>query len=145
MRSIEQAPEMTMDFGMAEFDLNAAFQGAMVDVVTDEELQLDEKIRRMETIITEGTSEIYREFVDFRAMASQMQMMCNHDHALNNAMQGNEKLNGFMSEHSADDGHGHTHDKKTDDDEIDPITGKKKKKKRSSNSHHLRSPRIIEI
>jgi hypothetical protein len=70
-------------------------------------------------------------------MAVQMEMMCNHDHAFNQSMQGNDTLNSFMNSHRADDGHNHgisLHSKHnhTDDDEYetDPKTGKKAKKKK---------------
>lgn len=134
---IEEMPELAMQFGMPDFDIDAAFQSAMAGVVTDKELALDEKVRRMENIISEGTSPVYQGFVDFRAMAAQMEMMCNHDHGLRQFMQGSETLSGFMDSHRADDGHGHAgepagkHGHESDDDKIDPKTGKKTKKKRS--------------
>lgn len=142
MNTLEQAPrfEKTPDFGMeldmGEFDINAAFQEAITGVASDAELALEEKVRRMEVIVSEGTSEVYRNFVDFRQMAAQMQMMCTHDHALNKSMTGSDVLSSFMDS-NLDDGHGHgdslhskhNHNKDDDDDEIDPKTGKKKKKK----------------
>lgn len=143
MNTLEQAPrfEEMPDFGMGldmgEFDINAAFQEAIQGVASDTELALEEKVRRMEVIVSEGTSEVYRDFVDFRQMAAQMEMMCNHDHALNQSMQGSETLSGFMDSHKADDGHNHgdtlhgKHNHKDDDEyEIDPKTGKKSKKKK---------------
>ncbi len=142
MNTLEQAPrfEEMPDFGLEafgmseDFDINAAFQEAIQGVASDTELALEEKVRRMEVIVSEGTSEVYRDFVDFRQMAAQMEMMCSHDHAFNQSMQGNDTLSGFMDSHKADDGHGHgsdkTHNHKDDDEyEIDPKTGKKKKKK----------------
>lgn len=148
MNALEQAPrfEEMPDFGMEafgmseDFDINAAFQEAIAGVASDTELALEEKVRRMEVIVSEGTSEVYRDFVDFRSMAAQMEMMCNHDHALNQSMQGNDTLSGFMDSHKADDGHNHgdslhgKHNHKKDDDEyeIDPKTGKKTKKKKRS-------------
>lgn len=138
MNTLEQAPDFGMEaFGMSEdFDINAAFQEAMYGVATDTELALEEKVRRMEVIVSEGTSEVYRDFVDFRSMAAQMEMMCNHDHALNQSMQGSDTLSGFMDSHKEDDGHNHgsnlhdKHSKKDDDEyEIDPKTGKKRKKR----------------
>lgn len=122
---------------MGGFDINAAFQGAISDVATDDELALDEKVRRMEVIVSEGTSEVYRDFVDFRQMAAVMEMMCNHDHTLNQLMQGNNTLFGFMDSHKADDGHNHgdsLHGKDDDDDDdeydTDLRTGKRRKKRR---------------
>lgn len=120
----EETPDFGMELAMGEFDINAAFQEAMQGVAGDTELALEEKVRRMEAIVSEGTSDVYRDFVDFRAMASQMEMMCNHDHALHQSMQNSETLSGFMDSHT-DDGHDHG--------DIDSKTGKKtKKKKRSS-------------
>ncbi|MDB5171062.1 MAG: hypothetical protein JWO35_756 [Candidatus Saccharibacteria bacterium] len=134
MNTLEQAPDFGMDmFGMDDgFDINAAFQGATQDVISDTELALEEKVRRMEVIVSEGTSEVYRDFVDLRALAAQM----SHDHMLCQAAQGSEALSSFMDGHSSDDGHNHgdsshdEHSHKNDDDEIDPKTGTKKKKKR---------------
>lgn len=136
----EEMPDFGMEaFGMSEdFDINAAFQEAIQGVASGTELALEEKVRRMEVIVSEGTSEVYRDFVDFRQMAVQMEMMCSHDHALNQSMQDNDTLSGFMDSHKADDGHGHgdslygKHNHKKDDDEheIDPKTGKKSKKKK---------------
>lgn len=143
MNTLEQTPqfEKMPDFGMeldvGEFDINAAFQDTIQGVASDTELALEEKVRRMEVIVNEGTSEVYRDFVDFRAMAVQMEMMCNHDHALNQSMRGSDTLSGFMDSHRSDDGHNHgeslhgKHNHKDDDEyEIDPKTGKKTKKKK---------------
>lgn len=127
------APRVTgdeLDFG--DFDLNAAFQNALSDVVTDEELALDEKVMRMETIIAEGSSEVYQDFVDMRAIAAQMEMFCAHDHALNDALGGSEFIGGLLSEH-ADDGHdhaGHEYSHNNDDDTEEEDDKKSKKKKR---------------
>jgi hypothetical protein len=139
MKALEQVPDFGMEFFDVEvdFDIHAAFQDAMDGVVTDTELALEEKVRRMEVIVTESNSEVYRDFVDFRSIASQMEMFCSHDHLLREATQSNETLSGFMDSHKADDGHNHSdqnHDKsnqKVDDDadDIDPRTGKKKKKR----------------
>lgn len=137
MSSIEQVPrsEAEPDFGMefdvAGFDINAAFQGAIADVGADKELELDEKVRRMERIVQEGVSETYRDFVDFRAMAAQMEMMCMHDHALDRSMQSNVTLSSLMDGHDSNDGHDHEkHDHEDEGYEIDPKTGKKTKKKK---------------
>lgn len=130
MNTFEQPQLAEFDFGMEDFDINAAFQEAMLDVITREETELEEKIRLMETIVTEGTSDVYRDFVDFRMMAAQMEMMCNHVHGLEESMRGSDVLNGFMQSNSEhDDDHGHDHDHE-DDDDIDPKTGKKKKRRR---------------
>lgn len=133
----EQMPDFGMEaFGMTgDFDINAAFQEAIQGVAADTELVLEEKIRRMETIISEGTSDVYREFVDFRQMAAQVETMCNHDHAFAQSVSGSEGLSNFLGEHAPGDAHGHaesSHQHTHDDDEydIDPKTGKKTKKKR---------------
>lgn len=133
MNTLEQAPDFSIDLGMEDFDLNMAFQDAMTSVATSNELALDDKIRRMEVIISEGTSDVYRDFVDLRMIAAQMEMFCNHDHALNHAMEANGLLSSFMGEHKEHGNHSHTHEDKlkdNDETEIDPKTGKKKKKKR---------------
>ena len=148
MNTLEQTPrfEEMPDFGMEafgisdDFDINAAFQEAIAGVASDTELAMEEKVRRMEVIVSEGASEVYRDFVDFREMVAQMEMMCSHDHAYNLSSQASETLSDFMDSHKADDGHSHgdnldnKHNLKEDDDsEIDPKTGKKtKKKKRGS-------------
>lgn len=133
----EEMPDFGMEFDLGEFDINAAFQEAIQGVASDTELALEEKVRRMEYIVSEGTSEVYRDFVDFRAMAAQMEMMCNHDHAMNQSLQGSDTLSSFMDSHKADDGHGHGNNSQrkhnhSDDDEyeVDPKTGKKTKKKK---------------
>ena len=146
MNTAEQAPlfEEMPDFGLEafgmteDFDINAAFQDAIQGVVSDTELTLEEKVRRMEVIVSEGTSDAYRDFIDFRQMAAQMEMMCNHDHALNQSMLGSDTISGFMDSHK-NDGHDHgdslhgKHNHKDDDEyEVDPKTGKKTKKKRRS-------------
>lgn len=137
---LEQQPDFGMDIlnGNNDFDINAAFQEAIAGVANDSELALEEKVRRMEVIIGEGTSEVYRDFVDFRQMAAQMEMACNHDHSLNQSMQGSDMVSGFMNSHKADDGHNHNNAQTSysknsgDDSEIDEKTGKKSKKKRRS-------------
>jgi len=142
MSSFERVPafEETPDFGMElsidGFDINAAFQEAVHGVASDTELALEEKVRRMEAIVSEGTSEVYRDFVDFRHMASQMEMMCSDDHSLSESILESNTLTSFMDNHREDDGHGHDsglhgkHSHKDDEYEIDPKTGKKKKKKK---------------
>ena len=110
-------------FGMElDFDLNAAFQGAILGVASDAELALDEKVKRMEVIVNEGKSEIYRDFIDFRQMASQLQMMCSHDHALSQMITGNDSLASFLSHQDGEDGHSHQ------DHENDKKNKKKKNK-----------------
>ena len=70
MRGLEQAPVgaegLEFDFGM-DFDINAAFQDAMQEVATSTELALEEKVRRMEVIVTEGSSEVYQVFSFYTA------------------------------------------------------------------------------
>lgn len=133
MNSPEQAPQF--DFDMSNFDINAAFQEAITGVASDTELALEEKVRRMETIVSEGTSEVYRGFVDLRSMAARI-----HDHASCQSVQGSEILAGFVDNYKPDEKHDHintpssknNHEDKDDDEyEIDPKTGKKIKKKRS--------------
>lgn len=135
----EDMPDFGMDaFGMHEnFDINAAFQEAVQGIVSDAELALEEKVRRMEVIVSEGTNDLYRDFVDFSMMARQIDMMCSHDHAFGQSLQNSETLSGFMSNYKSDDGHNHSeelhskHNRKDDDEyEIDPKTGKKTKKKK---------------
>ena len=132
---LEKLPEASVEenaiFGMEfDFDLNAAFQGAISGVASDADLALDEKVRRMEVIINEGNSDTYRDFVDFRQIASQMQMICSHDHALGQMMNANDSLSSILGKHDDNDGHNHTshsHDEDDDDDD-----NNKKKKSKSS-------------
>lgn len=149
MNTLEQAPryEEMPDFGMEafgmseDFDINAAFQEALQGVASDAELALEDKVRRMEFILSEGTSDVYRDFVDFRRMAAQMRLLCNDDHALNQSMQGNEALSSFLNKHKDDDGHNHgnsllgkhnKHNSDEDDEEesTESKNGKKSKRKR---------------
>ena len=133
MRGLEQAPVgaegLEFDFGM-DFDINVAFQDAMQEVATSTELALEEKVRRMEVIVTEGSSEVYRDFVDFRQLAAQMELMCAHDHALSEQLEVNEPLSAFRKTHKEDGrshehgaGGGHAHE------ESSTVTGKRSKKK----------------
>lgn len=124
-------------------DIDAAFQNAMHGVVSNVELALEEKIRRMEVILDEGNSETYSAFIDFRSMAAQMEMFCMEDHALGAAVMENSALSSFVTKHSSDDGHGHESDKHAGDhDEYETSTGptkKKKKKKQESDARDKRS------
>jgi hypothetical protein len=146
VNTLEQAPrfEELPGFGLEtfgvneDFDINVAFQEAIQGVASDTELALEEKVRRMEVIVNEGKSEVYRDYVDFRQIAAQMEIMCSHDHVFSQSMKGNETLSGLLDSHRTDDGHNHRdslhgkHNHKKDDDEydIDPKTGKKTKKKK---------------
>lgn len=140
MNSLEQEtrfdemPDFDLGFDMDGFDINTAFQEAMTGVVTDAELALEEKVRRMEVIVSEGSSDVYRDFVDFRMMATQIEMMCSHDHVLSQSLQNSTTLSGFMDSHKNDDGHNHSeslHDRleHKHEDEKDPKKSKKKKKR----------------
>jgi hypothetical protein len=134
----EEVPDLGMEaFGMSEdFDFTAAFQEAITGVANATELALAEKVRRMEIIVSESTSEVYRDFVDFRAMAAQMEIICGHDHAFSQATQGNEILSGFMNSQKAEHDHDgsshseHCNEENNDEYEVDPNTGKKTKKKK---------------
>ena len=125
--------DFELDLGL-DFDINAAFEGALSDVQENEELQLEEKIFRMETIVTEANSDIYRDFVDFQSMASQIQMMCDHDHTFASQVETSDTLSNFINPFIKDqDSLPHQHQHPThhkDEYEIDPKTGKKKKKKK---------------
>lgn len=139
----EQIPQLSdiPDFGnelLAGFDVNAAFQEAIHGIAQDTELALEERVRRMENVVSQGASELYRDFIDFRAIAAQMETLCSHDHAMSQSLLGSEMLSSFMAAYKADDGHdhddlhGHNHAHDDDEDDIDPKSGKKTKKKRSS-------------
>lgn len=129
-------PDFGMEFNVEEFDINAAFQGAIEDVATSTTLALDEKIQRMEFMVNEATSEFYRGFVDLRAMATQMEaqmeMMCRHNHGATESMRSNETLSGFVDTHK-DNGPNHDdsdQDHQDDDGHENSKKGKKKKKRR---------------
>ena len=130
MNSLRLTPDFGMDnFNLGSgFDINAAFQEAVHGVAIDTELLMEEKVRRMALIVSESSSETYRNFVDFRAIAAQMEMYCNHDHAFGEAAKSNETLSGFASGMANEDDHDHHHGE--DDDEDDPKKAKKKKKSR---------------
>jgi hypothetical protein len=132
----EKQPKVLVEenaiFGMElEFDLNAAFQGAISGIASDDEIALDEKVRRMEAIINEGNSDTYRDFVDFRQIASQMQMICSHDHALGQMMNSNDSLSSVLGKHDDNDGHNHSSHKHNDEEDDDDDSDKKKKSKSS--------------
>lgn len=135
--------DINMGFDCDDFDFNAAFQEALYGVMSDKELALEEKVKRMEFIVTEGTSLIYREFIDFRAMAAQIQMMCNHDHAMKDFLSNSDVLTGLLSDsqdNSFNKDHNHDHDHKKlnteeideEDDEDEDGMLKTKKKKRTN-------------
>jgi len=94
---------------MDGIDMNQAFHEAAYGVMTDEELALDEKVSRMEAIVQEASSEFYREFVDLRSMAAQIEMFCNHDHSMQEIFSQSESIGVFMDRHT-DHGHDHTHE-----------------------------------
>lgn len=127
-------PEPDMEELIGSFDIDAAFQEAVTGIANDDELALDEKVRRMEVIVREGTSDVYRDFVNFRQIAAQMEMMCNHDHAFRQSMETSDTLTSFMSGHKYGDGHergeASQYGKDYDEYETDPITGKRRKKKK---------------
>ena len=136
----EKQPKVLVEenamFGMElDFDLNAAFQGAISGIASDADLALDEKVRRMEVIINEGNSDTYRDFVDFRQIASQMQMICSHDHALGQMMNANDSLSSILGKHDDNDGHNHSshthHEEEEENDDDDDDNNKKKKSKSS--------------
>jgi|GEM_PF-6262811 len=91
------------------FNLNAAFQSALADIVEDEALMLEQKVQRIEAVITESASDLYREFVDFRALAAQVELFCTHDHGLRQAVTSSEVLSGFLGGHADHDEHEHDH------------------------------------
>ena len=124
--SVEQqaAPSFEdLDFG--NVDINAAFQEAMFGVASDEELELNEKVRRMEVIVSESNSELYRDFVDFRSLAAQIEFFCNHDHELNEASQSNENLKSFLDKNRE-------HDDETSHDESLLAKSEKDKKEKKN-------------
>lgn len=134
MSTLEQSPDFGMEFEMeGDFDIHAAFQEAITDIATNDEIELEEKIRRMEVVISEGSSEVYRDFIDFRMIAAQVEMFCMHAHGLDQSIRSSETLSSLIDAHKNHDDHDH-HDSHKDrsldeeDEEIDPKTGKKKKR-----------------
>lgn len=124
MNSVEYMPLDALD----GFDINAAFQGALYDIASDAELELTEKVRRMETVIQQGISAVYRDFIDFRAMATQIELACSHDHMLPETALGGTMIDGFLNIYASNDGHEH-HDHDLDDDSDDEETVKKPDRK----------------
>lgn len=98
MNTVENG--MLPDFGMENFDVDAAFQGAIADVVTDTELLLNEKVLRIERVIEDANSDFYQGFVDLRNMAARIEMFCNHDHTLQSALESSESVSNFLNEHT---------------------------------------------
>lgn len=117
MIGLEREPSLYLP----DFDLNAAFQDAISDTISDAELAIEEKVRRVEHIINAGTDPLYADFVDFRAAAAQIEMMCNHDHAFGQSVSESQSLTGLL------DAHNHDHE-----DETKPGKKSKKKKKKRS-------------
>lgn len=81
-------------------DINQAFHEAAHGVMTDKEMALNEKVARIEHIIQEADSDFYREFVDLRSMAAQIEMMCEHDHSLQAALHKSEAATSFIDQHT---------------------------------------------
>lgn len=79
-------------------DINQAFHEAAHGVITDQEIALNEKVARVENILEEASSDFYREFVDLRSMAAQIEMFCNQDHGLENALSASETVSNFMKD-----------------------------------------------
>lgn len=117
------------DFGLDDFDFNAAFQESVTNVVTNEELLLEEKIKRIDVIMAEAKSSLYQEFVDFNALAAtaaaQMEHLCGGDDEHQAAKQ-SDAASQFAKE---DDHEHHNHDH---EDEHYKNKHKDKKKKRRS-------------
>ncbi len=88
---------------LQSIDINQAFQEATQGVITDDMIELDEKVLRMEHIIEEANSDTYHEFVDLRSMAAQIEMFCNHDHSAQDALQGSDAVNSFLDRHTHKD------------------------------------------
>lgn len=105
-----------------ELDLDAAFQGAMNDVLSDEALRLEEQVEAMEAIILEANSELYYDLVDFQAMATQIEFYCNHNHELEHMLHENETMGSFLDENSSDNV---THDEDSKNDRRRQVRRKK--------------------
>lgn len=122
-----------------DFDINAAFQEVTTGILSDKMLTLEEKVGRVETLIAEASSETYQAFVDFRAMASQIEMFCNHDHALNESLTQNSTVSGFMDSHKDYDHNHDSVDNTSEESETKNSKEKSKKKKKKDRQKKRRS------
>jgi hypothetical protein len=119
-----------VEFEFAGFDADEAFQGALLDVMSDEALALNEKVRRTEFILEEASSPAYRDFVDFRSMAAQIEDCSQHNHSLNQALRANESVSSFMDAHDhRDESTSHNHSSSNKSENNKDEKNKKKKKK----------------
>lgn len=120
------------------FDINAAFQEAAADVLSDEALELEERVSRVQTILSEAQSDTYEAFVDFRMLATQVEMFCNHDHAFRESFSQNSPKETFSHQLDAHRDHHHDHAleskgiKKQNDKKESKKKEDRKKKKRKS-------------
>ena len=96
-----QQPSIHSLFESMGFDVNEAITNAVSGIATDEELALSDKVAQIEAIIEEGeANEEFREFVDFKALVAEMEMICTHDHSLEAAFGQSETISNFMTTHS---------------------------------------------
>lgn len=111
---MNSSPELLHDpFALElDFDINAAFQDATEGILTDEVLSLEEKIDKVASLITNASSETYQSFVDFRNIAAQIEMFCNHDHQFNESVAQDTTVSSFLSSFKD---HGHDHGNETAD------------------------------
>ncbi len=91
------------------FDINAAFQEAAASVLSDEAIALEERVSRVQTILSEAKSEVYEAFVDFRMLAAQVEMFCNHDHAFRESFSQNSIEDASFYRFDSHKDHRHDH------------------------------------
>lgn len=130
--------EPSFDSFAFTFDIDAAFQEATTGILNDEVMHLEEKIQRVESLLMDASSEAYQSFVDFRSLASQIEMFCSHDHLFNEIASQNPTISGFID--SSRDHHDHTHNHSSSKNEHDSkskskISKKKKKPKKQAKNN----------
>lgn len=119
------------------FDINTAFQEAAASVLSDEAIALEERVSRIQTILTEAKSDTYEAFVDFRMLAAQVEMFCSHDHAFRESFSQNSPESTSLYRHDPHEDHHHSHKldhtkAKHEEDKGESKKKKDKKKKRKS-------------
>jgi hypothetical protein len=113
-----------------EFDVQAAFMGAVSDIVSNEILSLDEKFARTEFLMGQARSDVYRDLVDVQAIANMAMECASHMHG----QIGAEMFSGLFKPDNHDDAHHHS---EREGDEDDGETDKKKSKKKPESSQPI--------
>ncbi|MGH7234045.1 MAG: hypothetical protein ACREF7_01195 [Candidatus Saccharimonadales bacterium] len=114
------------------WDYQGAFEGAVEDIALAAETKAEDGnvlSRRLENLFNNAQSS--SEFVHMQQLAARLGDICCNNPAMSEMVNNSSYLQESLYGHSDNDGHNHgdkLSNKRDDDDETDPKTGKKKKK-----------------